>query len=319
MNSFFYVPLVSLALSLLMAPLLIPYLRRLKVGQQIRSDGPQRHMLKAGTPTMGGLIFIPAALATTLFFIQPSPYLWVAILAIGGFGILGFWDDYLKVVRQRSLGLRARSKLLGQLGLSLLVAWLALRLHGDGLLLIPFTSWAFDLGILYIPFAMLVMIGAANAVNLTDGLDGLASGTCAAAFAAYFLLAWKMGQPDLAVLALAMVGALAGFLRFNYHPAQIFMGDSGSMALGAGLGAMAVLTRHEVILLLVGLVFVLEACSVILQVAFFRFTGRRLFRMSPLHHHFELIGFGETQVVWGFWLLGIAGGMLGLIGAFWPW
>jgi phospho-N-acetylmuramoyl-pentapeptide-transferase len=201
----------------------------------------------------------------------------------------------------------------------LLVAWLALRLHGDGLLLIPFTSWAFDLGILYIPFAMLVMIGAANAVNLTDGLDGLASGTCAAAFAAYFLLAWKMGQPDLAVLALAMVGALAGFLRFNYHPAQIFMGDSGSMALGAGLGAMAVLTRHEVILLLVGLVFVLEACSVILQVAFFRFTGRRLFRMSPLHHHFELIGFGETQVVWGFWLLGIAGGMLGLIGAFWPW
>ena len=146
----------------------------------------------------------------------------------------GFWDDYLKVVRQRSLGLRARSKLLGQLGLSLLVAWLALRLHGDGLLLIPFTSWAFDLGILYIPFAMLVMIGAANAVNLTDGLDGLASGTCAAAFAAYFLLAWKMGQPDLAVLALAMVGALAGFLRFNYHPAQIFMGDSGSMAPGQG-------------------------------------------------------------------------------------
>ncbi|MCR4420035.1 MAG: phospho-N-acetylmuramoyl-pentapeptide-transferase [Clostridia bacterium] len=295
--------LTALIVSLALGPLLIPVLRRLKVQQTIRDDGPARHVAKAGTPTMGGLIFLPAWGLATCAWAGWSLPVFLVLAAGAGFGLLGFGDDYLKVCRRRSLGLRARQKILGQVVLSLSLAVAAVAFWGRGteVELFPFgRHW--DLGWVYYLFALLVMVASSNAVNLTDGLDGLAAGIAVLAAAAYTLIALWLGYTELAVAAAALAGSCAGFLVYNRHPARVFMGDTGALGIGAVLGALAVLTRTELLWLVVGGVYAWETLTVILQVAAYRIGGRRLWRMTPYHHHLELKGWPEPRVVAGLWL-----------------
>jgi phospho-N-acetylmuramoyl-pentapeptide-transferase len=302
----------SLVLTLTLTPPLITYLRRLKYGQTIRSQGPARHQVKAGTPTMGGVVLVLAVLIATLLFSDRSPEVLFALGIMVGYGLIGLEDDWKKAVKRSSLGLKAREKLAAQAILAgLLVTWVYFNPALGGSVWVP-TLGKVALGWWYIPLVtFLVVVGTANAVNLTDGLDGLAAGTATIAFLAYTIVA--LGQsPELAVFTVAFVGACLGFLWFNSYPARIFMGDTGSLALGAGLGAVAVLTKTEILLAIIGGVFVLETISVILQVVYYRLTGGRIFRMSPLHHHFELSGWPEQVVVRRFWFTGTALAVAGL-------
>ncbi|MDI3327471.1 MAG: phospho-N-acetylmuramoyl-pentapeptide-transferase [Alicyclobacillaceae bacterium] len=296
----------SLVLALLLGPLFIPVLRRLKIGQSIREEGPASHQKKSGTPTMGGTIILLAATVTVWQFAGHSRE---ALLALGvtlAYGLIGFLDDYIKVVKKRNLGLTARQKLAAQgLVAVLFFFFLAGTPHFSFTVTLPFFGAVWDLGGLYLPFLALVLMGTSNAVNLTDGLDGLAAGTAAIAFGTYGVLALWNSQYDLATFCGAMMGALLGFLVFNAHPARVFMGDTGSLAVGAGLAAAAVLTKTEFWLILIGGVFVAEALSVMIQVFTFQTFGRRVFRMSPLHHHFELGGWSEWRVVATFWAAGL--------------
>lgn len=308
----------AFAISLLLGPATIGYLRRLRFGQQVREDGPQSHRKKSGTPTMGGVLILFAAAAAALAFSPSFRQLPYALAVMVGFGLIGLVDDALKVVARRSLGLKARQKLAGQILFAAFFAlfalthndlgsWIRLPFSADRLLL---PSW------LYVLLTMGAVMGAANAVNLTDGLDGLAAGASAIAASGLAAMAVMIGHVEAAVLAAAVAGACLGFSWYNAHPAQVFMGDTGSLALGAGLAACAVLLQAHLFLLLIGGLFVVETLSVVLQVAYFRLTGgRRIFRMSPLHHHFELSGWAEPQVVIRFWLVGIvfaAAGVLAL-------
>lgn len=293
--------------------LVLPLLQRLKLGQVVRPQGPARHLVKSGTPTMGGVIFlVPAALSAGFF--APTTGRLLALVAVTlGFALLGWLDDYFKTTRRRPLGILARHKLAGQavlgLGLAAAAQLSGLGTHVD----VPFGLGRYELGAAYPALAVLVLISSANAVNITDGLDGLAAGSTAIALAGYAWVALARQQGDLAVFALALAGGLAGFLLYNAHPARVIMGDTGSMALGGALGGLAVLTKTELLLPLVGLLFVIETLSVVLQVTYFRLTGgRRLFRMSPLHHHFELVGWPEPRVVAAFWLVAFAGTVAGL-------
>jgi phospho-N-acetylmuramoyl-pentapeptide-transferase len=298
---------VSFAIAVLLGPISIPLLHRLKFGQAIREEGPKHHQVKAGTPTMGGLIIILAVLLTTLRFAVSSRDTVILLLATVAFGSIGFADDFIKVVRKRNLGLRAKQKLFYQFAVTLILFYLLWRENGNHLssftLSIPFTHYDFVVGIFYLLFLLVVLLGTTNAVNLTDGLDGLLSGCAAIVFAAYAVYAFLHTSYDVALFCAAMVGALLGFLMFNRHPAKVFMGDTGSLAIGGGLAMVAVLTHSELALILFGLIFVVEALSVILQVISFQKFGRRIFRMSPLHHHFELGGWSEWEVVLGFWLV----------------
>jgi len=304
--------LLSLGLTLASGPLVLPLLRRLRLGQRIRSQGPRRHQVKAGTPTMGGVTFLGAATVATLATVGVDLRAGAVLITVLGFGLLGFWDDYLKVARGRTLGLRARHKLTGEIALGLFVAWTALvPLGGDTGVWIPFAGRHLDLGLLYVPFVVLVVVSASNAVNISDGLDGLAAGLVMFALLPGLLAARRLGLGGLEASAAALVGGCLGFLRYNMHPASVFMGDTGSLALGGALGALAVLTDTELLLLLVGGVFAAETLSVVIQVAAFRLWGRRLFRMAPLHHHFELCGWPEQRVVNTFWF---AGALLALVG-----
>lgn len=305
--------LISLALSLLAGPLFLPLLRRWKWGQSVRSDGPAAHLQKAGTPTMGGLTFIAATVAAALLTGPPTPFLVSALLVFAGFGAVGFLDDYIKVVLRRPLGLKARYKLLGQAGLGLWLAWQV----ADGLGTradIPFLGTSVDLGVSYIPFALVAVLGSSNAANLTDGLDGLLAGVTVIAAGVYALISLAAGRPELAAFSAALAGGCLGFLRYNRHPALVFMGDTGSLAIGGALAALALLTKTELLLPVIGGLLVLEALSVILQVAAFRLLGRRVLRMSPLHHHFELGGWSETQVVRRFWALAAFFAVVGWLG-----
>jgi phospho-N-acetylmuramoyl-pentapeptide-transferase len=323
----------ALVLALVLGPWLIDRLRQFQIGQEIREEGPASHQAKAGTPTMGGLLIITAIVVPTLMWTNlANPLVWIGVGSVVLFGGIGFLDDYLKITKKRSLGLRAGAKFGLQLALGAGIGIVLLVLSRHGLwethLQVPFLkTFRPELGWLYVPFAMLVIVGSANAVNLTDGLDGLAigstliaSGTFAiltyaagnAKVAQYLGIAGIKGADDLAVLCLAMVGASLGFLWFNCHPAQIFMGDVGSMALGGGLGTVAVLIKQELLLVLVGGLFVIEAASVILQVASFKTRGVRIFRMSPIHHHFELSGWHESKIVIRFWILALIFALLSL-------
>lgn len=301
----------SWALSLGLTQVFLPHLRRLHLSQSVRPQGPEAHQAKAGTPTMGGVAFLAAAFVVSVLFSPRTIALWSVLGATLGFGFLGFLDDFLKVVLRSPLGLRARYKFLGQVILAALLVAIALETGIDRVVQVPFTRFALDLGPFYPAFGAVVIIGCANAVNLTDGLDGLAAGTATLAFLSYTFLAWVLGHPELSIVSACMAGGLAGFLRFNHHPASVFMGDTGALALGGTLGAMAVFTETELLLPIVGGVFVIETLSVVVQVASFRLTGRRVLRMSPLHHHFELGGHKEPAVVMGFW---IAGALLGALG-----
>lgn len=297
---------VSFVIALLLGPLFIPFLRRLKFGQAIRAEGPQGHQKKAGTPTMGGVIFLIAMSITAIKFSDLSPELWLLLFVTLAYGTVGFLDDYIKVALKRNLGLKARQKLIGQILVGV-VLYVVMFYTGmiDMTISIPFLNAQWDLGFFYLPFLVLIVIASSNAVNLTDGLDGLAAGTTAIAFGSYAVLAWWTSNMDVAIFCAAMVGGLIGFLVFNVHPAKVFMGDTGSLALGGALATVAILTKTEIWLVLIGGVFVVEVLSVIIQVISFQTFGKRLFKMSPLHHHFELLGWSEWRVVGTFWTAGL--------------
>lgn len=320
---------IALAVSLIVGPFLIPVLRIFKFGQSIRDDGPQRHLAKAGTPTIGGLIFLIGIVAAVLFMAE-KPYSLGVLSLLGitfAFGFVGFLDDFLKVIRRKNLGLRAKQKLAAQFILAFVFAGISAVYLGRGTIIgIPFTTIQWDLGIFYYPLVTLVVVSATNAVNLTDGLDGLAAGCTVFAALGYILisiLAYKAGflhgvsvyATDLPIFAAALAGGCIGFLRFNYHPARVFMGDCGSLALGGALAGLAILSKSELVLILLGGIYVLEALSVIIQVISFQTRGKRIFRMSPLHHHFELGGLSEKRVVVLFWAAAAVFALIG-VGAF---
>jgi phospho-N-acetylmuramoyl-pentapeptide-transferase len=320
--------LTALFLVLVLGPWMIERLRRLQIGQYIREDGPQAHRAKAGTPTMGGLLILAGVIVPTLLWADlTNRNIWMLVFATTACGAIGFADDYIKVVKKRSLGLTARKKLGGQILVGLMLGgaiyWLScidLVQYGNATRLVfPFFKHVRpDLGALYILFAALVVVGSTNAVNLTDGLDGLAIGSTLIAAAAFTVLSYVSGhrvlseyldllyQPgvgEITVFCGALVGASIGFLWWNCYPAQIFMGDVGSLSLGGAIGTVAILIKQELLLFFVGGLFVVEALSVILQVASFKLTGKRIFRMAPLHHHFELLGWKEPQVIIRFWII----------------
>jgi len=323
--------ITALIISLVIGPWLIRRLRAMQHGgDTIREDTPERHRTKKGTPTMGGLVILIAIIATTLLWANlQNRYVWVVILATAGFGLIGVWDDLTKLRTRKGLAMRVKlgAQLVVALGVLQLVfwqppsAWLPV-------LAIPFLKgWLVNLGWLWIPFAMLVIVGASNAVNLTDGLDGLAIGPVIMAGAAFGVIAYLTGNfraadylkilnvrgaGELTVFCGALIGAAIGFLWFNCHPAEIFMGDAGSLALGGAIGTLAVLTKAELLLPLIGGLYVVEALSVIIQVASFKVTGRRVFRMAPLHHHYELSGWAEPKIVVRFWIVSFALALLAL-------
>jgi phospho-N-acetylmuramoyl-pentapeptide-transferase len=325
-----YAVVTALVISFVFGPVLIRYLQRTHVGQSIRQEGPKSHQQKAGTPTMGGvLMLLSLVISTSLWADVFNVYIWVALTAVIGFGAIGFVDDYLKLARQRSEGLLVRYKFGLQIMVALLLAWMLVVLADYSMLLnLPFfKSVQPDLGWGYWVFILLVVVGASNAVNLTDGLDGLAIGPLAVAtsaftvvayvvghreFADYLLIPYVDGAGELAVFCGAMLGACLGFLWYNTYPASVFMGDVGSLPLGGALGAVAVMTKQEFLLVLVGGIFVAEALSVIFQVASFKARGKRIFLMAPLHHHFELKGWAEPQVVVRFWIVALILALLSL-------
>jgi len=307
---------VSLVITVLLGPVMIPFLTRLKVGQSIREEGPQSHFKKAGTPTMGGIMFITAVMLTSFLLGGRQGEVLSAVLVMLAFGAIGFWDDYIKVVLKRSLGLRARDKLLWQL-IASVVFWLLLEFYlGRGSdIAVPFTSLSFDPGpYLYLVFLIIVLMSCANGANLTDGLDGLAAGVTFFIAAAFAVIALVTGHSPLGIFCGALAGGCLGFLFFNHYPARVFMGDTGSMALGGAVAAVAALTGSELALIIIAGVYVIETLSVIIQVACFQTTGRRPFLMAPLHHHYELKGWHETRVVMFFWLWSFIFAGAGVIG-----
>ena len=318
--------LTALLLSLVLGPWMIRKLRDFQIGQVIRQEGPQSHRAKAGTPTMGGLLILTAAVGPTLLWADlANPYIWIAVLATCAFGGVGFADDYLKIVRRTHHGLRPRYKIRLQIAIAIVVGVILMLLADSNLyntrLIFPFFKNLIpDLGWFYVAFAVLVLVGATNAVNLTDGLDGLAISTFGVAAAAFTALAYVTGHAvladylllvrfepagELTIFCGALVGASLGFLWYNSYPAEIFMGDVGSLALGGALGTVAILIKQELLLPIVGGVFVIEALSVIIQVGSFKLTGQRVFKMAPIHHHFELIGWSEPKVITRFLIVAV--------------
>ncbi|GAB6158875.1 phospho-N-acetylmuramoyl-pentapeptide-transferase [Desulfotomaculum varum] len=317
---------ISLLVTLALGPLTIPLLRRLKFGQTIRAEGPSGHMAKSGTPTMGGIMFLVAiAVAGALLLGSgvPGRAEGLVVLAVTlGYGLIGFLDDFIKVALKRNLGLKAREKILGQLIIAAVLAVVAVFQLGRGTdYVIPFSGYFTPGGIGFDPgwwpffvITVLALLGTSNGVNLTDGLDGLAAGATVFTAGAFVVLALTVGKIGTAIVLAAVVGGCLGFLFYNRHPAKVFMGDTGSLALGGALGAAAVVTRSELLLVIIGGLYVLETLSVIIQVISFKTTGRRVFRMSPLHHHFELTGWSEKKVVSFFWLLSLMFSLVGLLG-----
>jgi phospho-N-acetylmuramoyl-pentapeptide-transferase len=295
----------SFLIAVLLGPLFIPLLRRLKFGQQIRTEGPESHLKKSGTPTMGGIIIMIAVMIAFLRFADKSSEFWVLLTASLGFGLVGFLDDYIKIVFKRSLGLTARQKLFGQLLFSVVVCALLYNMGHSTEITIPGTGAGLDLGWFYYPLVVIILFAASNSVNFTDGLDGLLAGTSAIAFGAFMIVALQTSEHESAIFSAAMIGAVLGFLVYNAHPAKVFMGDMGSLGIGGGIAAVAILTKTELLLIVIGGVFVLEMLSVILQVGSFKLRGKRIFKMSPIHHHFELSGWSEWKVVTVFWLVGL--------------
>lgn len=312
---------------------LIDFLRRKqKKGQPIRDDGPQAHFAKAGTPTMGGLLILSALIFSTLLWARPdNPYVWVVLMVTAAFGLLGFADDYAKVTKQNTKGVSSRVRLVAGFVIAALAGYITTRLHPvemSGQLALPvFKNTLINLSILYVPFAMFVIVGAANAVNFTDGLDGLAvmpvmiaAGTFGiisyfvgnANFAEYLGLHFIPGSGEIVIFCAALIGGGLGFLWYNAPPAAVFMGDTGSLALGGALGAIAIVTKHEIVLAIVGGLFVVETLSVIIQVAYFKRTGKRVFLMAPIHHHYEKKGWSEPQIVIRFWIVSLILALIGL-------
>lgn len=333
--------LTALLISLVVGPWMIRKLREMAIGQYIREDGPQSHQTKAGTPTMGGLLIILSILVPTLLWANlRNVNVWIAIASLLGFGAIGFYDDYTKLKKMRSLGLTSRQKFLLQVAVAMLIGFALLLMSANGsyqtAMNVPFLKafrpdliisslasnpWTFPLAFApFYVFMILVLVGSTNAVNLTDGLDGLAIGLMIIAssamtalcylaghreFATYLELQRVPGASELTIFCSAMIGASLGFLWFNAHPAEVFMGDVGSLALGGSMGTVAVLIKQELLLPFIGGVYVIELLSVVLQVGSFKLRGKRIFKMAPLHHHFELLGWKESKVIARFWIAGL--------------
>jgi phospho-N-acetylmuramoyl-pentapeptide-transferase len=336
-----FASITALFMSIVLGPWLIRKLREFQIGQHIREEGPKSHHKKAGTPTMGGILIVVSIVVPTLLWTNlRNPYVWVALFGLVSFGAIGFWDDYTKVRKMRNLGISGRTKFGLQALAALLIGFWLLGLHARGLysteMNVPFfkqfrpnmlidhflaSPFTYPLAfVFFFGFVIFVLVGSSNAVNLTDGLDGLAIGLMIvaasamtvlsyvsghAAFATYLDIARLPGASELAVFCGAMTGASLGFLWYNAHPAEIFMGDVGSLALGGAMGVVAVLIKQEILLVFVGGVYVIEALSVILQVGSFKLRGKRIFKMAPLHHHFEALGWQESKIIVRFWIAGL--------------
>nr|WP_164726441.1 phospho-N-acetylmuramoyl-pentapeptide-transferase [Veillonella sp. VA139] len=304
---------LALVSTLVFGKIGIPLLQRLKAQQSIREDGPQAHLAKAGTPTMGGL-FMMLALVITVCIVPPySVTLWMLLFLTLGHGLLGFSDDFIKAVKRRNLGLTAKQKLLGQAVLAVIFCYISIAYAAlPTTLWIPLVDITIDLGYAYYVLAFIIILGTTNAVNLTDGLDGLATGISAIAGAAFAVVGLLVGSLSVTYFGIVVSAVCLGFLYFNANPAKVFMGDTGSLALGGAFAGMAIATKTELLLIVIGFVFVVEALSVILQVASFKTRGARIFRMSPIHHHFELGGWSERKVVYVFWSVSLVMALLGI-------
>lgn len=304
---------VSFIVAVVMGYVGIPMLKRMHAKQSIREEGPASHQAKSGTPTMGGLFMLTAIAVSASIYMENNVTLWLMLLLTLGHGALGFFDDFIKAVKKRNLGLTAKQKLLGQFIMAGVFCY-----FGDTVLQLPTSIWIpgvnsyLELGMAYYALVFIMIVGTSNAVNLTDGLDGLASSTAAVAFAAYALIAIFGHQYEASIFSIVVVGACLGFLCYNANPAKVFMGDTGSLALGGALAGMAILTKTELLLIIIGGIFVMEALSVIIQVVSFKTRGVRVFKMSPIHHHFELSGWKEQRVVFAFWTGGIVLALIGI-------
>lgn len=290
--------LISFGISVVLSPILIPFLKKLKFGQFVRDDGPESHLKKSGTPTMGGLIILCSFVITALLYVKSNPKILAILFLTLGFGLIGFLDDYVKVVMKRSMGLRAWQKMFGQILITSIFAYYLANYTDVGTkILIPFSQgYYFDMGLFYYPFLFLVVIGTVNGTNFTDGLDGLAS-SVTVLVATFFTVVAVGLSSGIEPITCAAVGSLLGFLVYNVYPAKVFMGDTGSLALGGFVAGTAFLLKMPIFIAIVGFVYLIEVLSVIIQVLYFKKTGKRIFKMAPIHHHFELSGWPETKVV----------------------
>lgn len=310
--------LLAFAFTALLVPITIPLLKRMKFGQSIRKEGPESHMAKTGTPTMGGLTYlIPTILLAfaALFFVDDIYKMLVLIIVTIGFGLIGFIDDYIIVVKKDNTGLSSKQKFMAQIAVSIIVYIIMANWIPDisNSIHIPGTEWSIPLGFLFVLWIIFWLVGFSNAVNLTDGLDGLATGLSIIAFGAFLTIAWMYHEYEIALFLCIIIGALIGFLIYNKYPAKLFMGDTGSLALGGLIGIVSIMINNSLLLLIIGVVFVIETASVILQVASFKLTGKRIFKMTPIHHHFELLGWSERKIVAVFWTTGAAAGVIGIL------
>ena len=313
-NAAIIAALAAFAINVAISPFILPFLVRLKFGQNIRTDGPQSHLKKAGTPTMGGVMFLISTVVVSLFFMRDNADGLAILFAIIGFAFIGFLDDYVKVVKKRSLGLRAYQKIIGQFTVTTLFIMFVLYSNGAEVFsntIIPFFG-EFDLGFWWIPIVYIVMIGGTNSVNLTDGLDGLATGVTALVATFLMIISYQFANDGIGISG-AVLGSLMGFLLLNSHPAKIFMGDTGSLALGGYVTATALMLQIPFFLIIIGFVYVIEALSVIIQVVYFKITKQRFFKMAPIHHSFELSGWSETKVVSFFYVITAIGCLVGYL------
>ncbi len=306
---------ISFAITLILGPIIIPILKRLKVGQSIRQEGPKSHLKKSGTPTMGGIMIIAALIITTLTSGIVNKDMYVLLFSTVAFGMIGFIDDFIKVVLKRSLGLKAYQKLIGQILVAVLLAVYQSNTSVLGTkVIVPFMDNTFlDLGPFYVPFIAFVVVATVNSVNLTDGIDGLASGVTLIVLLFFGLVSIRLGFNSITIFSAALIGGCLGFLKYNAHPAKVFMGDTGSLALGGGVSTIAIMLNLPLIIPIVGGIYFVEALSVIIQVASYKITGKRVFKMSPLHHHYELKGWKETKVVSVFWMTTVVLCLIGTI------
>ena len=318
MNRIIYSILIAAVTGIALTPIIIPILKILKFGQNVRQDGPRSHLKKTGTPTMGGIIILISLAAATLFINKSFDGIYaVAMITTMGYGLVGFFDDGIKIIKRRSLGLRAYQKIILQIILAFILAYFAYSNPSIGSkLIIPFTKNTVDLGIWYIPFIMFIIVGTTNSVNLTDGLDGLASSVTMIVAIFFIFVCYAFNMDELAIFSAGIAGACLGFLKCNSYPAKVFMGDTGSLALGGAISALAVLTGLTFYLPIIGAIYVAETLSDIIQIVSFKLTGKRVFKMAPLHHHFELSGWHESKVVAVFSIITALLCLVGLLGLY---
>jgi len=310
----FIFAIIALLITFILVPVLIPTLKRMKFGQSIREEGPQSHMKKTGTPTMGGLTFLISIIIAIFFTDHSNPIILLLFVTIG-FGLIGFIDDYIIVVKKNNQGLTSKQKFLAQIAIAIIFFILSDVFHlieFSTSINIPFTNFGIPLSFAYVIFIVFWQVGFSNAVNLTDGLDGLATGLSIIGFTMYAIMSFMLNAPAIGTFCIIMIFALLGFLPYNLNPAKVFMGDTGSLALGGIFATISIMLNQEFSLLFVGLVFVIETLSVMLQVSSYKLTKKRIFKMTPIHHHFELSGWSEWKVVSVFWLVGLISGLIGL-------